>query len=136
MLIELTATIVKTDDAVKREMIIFTVGTQEFCVDILSVRAVCGWRPAVPLLHAPSFVCGLVKLGHSLSHYRCRYVPGPAADKTGELNKEDKTKINGRSRGIVLIPSSVLQCPRVFEDLRRAIGRRLYLKLVTILCVS
>jgi len=43
--------------------ITFIVGAQEFCVDIMSVAVVCRWRPLIPLLHAPVFVCGLLHIG-------------------------------------------------------------------------
>ncbi len=51
-----------TDGAVKREMITFLVGTQEFCVDVMSVREIRVWMPVTPLVHAPSFVCGMLNL--------------------------------------------------------------------------
>ncbi len=50
------------DGAVKREMITFLVGTQEFCVDVMSVREIRVWTPATPVAHAPSFMCGVINL--------------------------------------------------------------------------
>jgi purine-binding chemotaxis protein CheW len=52
----------KTDGVTKREMITFLVGAQEFCVDVMSVREIRVWTPATPLVHAPSFVCGVINL--------------------------------------------------------------------------
>lgn len=46
----------------KREMISFTTGAQEFCVDIQSVREIRGWTPATPMPHAPEFVRGVINL--------------------------------------------------------------------------
>jgi purine-binding chemotaxis protein CheW len=48
----------RTDGAMKREMITFLVGAQEFCVDVMSVREIRVWMP----VHAPSFVQGMLDL--------------------------------------------------------------------------
>jgi len=52
----------RTEGAVKREMITFLVGTQEFCVDVMVVREIRVWTPATPVAHAPSFMCGVINL--------------------------------------------------------------------------
>ncbi len=52
----------KTDGAGSRELISFLIGTQEFCVDIMSVREIRGWTPATPLPHSPPFVRGVINL--------------------------------------------------------------------------
>jgi len=52
----------KTPGAVKREMITFMVGAQEFCVDVMSVREIRVWMPVTPLVHAPFFVRGMLDL--------------------------------------------------------------------------
>jgi purine-binding chemotaxis protein CheW len=52
----------RTEGAAKREMIAFLVGAQEFCVDVMSVREIRVWMPVTPLVHAPSFVCGMLNL--------------------------------------------------------------------------
>lgn len=52
----------KTDGAAAREMITFVIGTQEFCVDVMSVREIRVWTPATPVAHAPDFVCGVINL--------------------------------------------------------------------------
>jgi purine-binding chemotaxis protein CheW len=46
----------------KREVITFFVGIQEFCVDVMAVREIRVWMPVTPLVHAPSFVCGMLNL--------------------------------------------------------------------------
>ena len=51
----------RTDRGV-REYITFRVGTQYFCVDIMSVREIRGWTPATTLPHAPGFVRGVINL--------------------------------------------------------------------------
>ena len=38
------------------------IGSQEFCVDIMSVREIRGWTPATPLPHSPGFVRGVINL--------------------------------------------------------------------------
>ena len=52
----------KTEGAGSRELISFLIGTQEFCVDIMSVREIRGWTPATPLPHSPPFVRGVINL--------------------------------------------------------------------------
>ncbi len=52
----------KTDGAASRELISFLIGTQEFCVDIMSVREIRGWTPATALPQSPSFVRGVINL--------------------------------------------------------------------------
>ena len=53
----------KTDGvAASRELISFLIGTQEFCVDIMSVREIRGWTPATPLPHSPGYVRGVINL--------------------------------------------------------------------------
>ncbi len=45
-----------------REYITFRIGTQYFCVDIMSVREIRGWTPATALPRAPGFVRGVINL--------------------------------------------------------------------------
>ncbi len=52
----------KSDGAASRELISFLIGTQEFCVDIMSVREIRGWTPATPLPHSPAYVRGVINL--------------------------------------------------------------------------
>jgi purine-binding chemotaxis protein CheW len=52
----------KSDSARAREMITFAIGTQEFCVDVMSVREIRVWTPATPVAHAPDYVCGVINL--------------------------------------------------------------------------
>jgi purine-binding chemotaxis protein CheW len=44
------------------EFVAFRIGTQEFCVDIMSVREIRGWTPATALPQSPSFVRGVINL--------------------------------------------------------------------------
>src|SRR5260370_4338395 len=52
----------KAEGAAAREMITCLIGSQEFCVDVMSVREIRVWTPATPVAHAPSFVCGVINL--------------------------------------------------------------------------
>ena len=49
-------------DLRNRELIVFRIQDQEFCVDIMAVREIRGWTPATPLPQAPSFVRGVINL--------------------------------------------------------------------------
>lgn len=44
------------------ELIAFRIGSQEFCVDIMSVREIRGWTPATPLPRSPSYMKGVINL--------------------------------------------------------------------------
>ncbi len=52
----------KTDGAKVHELIAVRIGTQEFCVDVMSVREIRGWTCATPLPQAPPFVRGVINL--------------------------------------------------------------------------
>ncbi|HYE88295.1 MAG TPA: chemotaxis protein CheW [Vicinamibacterales bacterium] len=43
-------------------MIVFRIGGQEFCVDIMSVREIRGWTPATVLPRSPGYVRGVINL--------------------------------------------------------------------------
>ena len=45
-----------------RELIAFRIGSQEFCVDIMSVREIRGWTPATPLPRSPGYMKGVINL--------------------------------------------------------------------------
>jgi purine-binding chemotaxis protein CheW len=45
-----------------RELIAFTVGGQEFCIDVMQVREIRGWTPATVLPHSQPFVRGVINL--------------------------------------------------------------------------
>lgn len=53
---------IKAGAAGTRELIAFRIGTQEFCIDIMSIREIRGWTPATPLPKAPGFVRGVINL--------------------------------------------------------------------------
>jgi len=44
------------------ELLTFRVGSQEYSVDIMSVREIRGWTNATPLPHTPRFVRGVINL--------------------------------------------------------------------------
>ena len=45
-----------------REVITFNLASQEFCVDIMTVREIRGWTPATALPQSPTYVRGVVNL--------------------------------------------------------------------------
>jgi purine-binding chemotaxis protein CheW len=45
-----------------RELIAFRIGDQEFCVNIMSVREIRGWTPAMPMPHVPAYILGVINL--------------------------------------------------------------------------
>lgn len=56
----MTDTITGAKDAC--EFIVFRIGAQEFCIDIMSVREIRGWTPATALPHTPHYVRGVINL--------------------------------------------------------------------------
>ncbi|RDJ15362.1 chemotaxis protein CheW [Rhizobium grahamii] len=52
----------KNLSAGSRELIAFRIGDQEFCVDIMSVREIRGWTPAMAMPHSPSYMRGVINL--------------------------------------------------------------------------
>ena len=40
----------------------FTLGRNEFCVDIMTIREIGGWSEPTPLPHSPLYVCGVINL--------------------------------------------------------------------------
>jgi len=52
----------RQDSAEPREFVAFTIGAQEFCVDIMAVREIRGWTPETGLPRAPAYVRGVINL--------------------------------------------------------------------------
>ncbi|MEQ1714581.1 MAG: chemotaxis protein CheW [Hyphomicrobium sp.] len=46
----------------KSEYVAFRVGSQEYCVDIMSVREIRGWTHATPLPRSPVYMRGVINL--------------------------------------------------------------------------
>lgn len=46
----------------QNELIAFRIGSQEFCVDVMSIREIRGWTAATPLPQCPDFICGVINL--------------------------------------------------------------------------
>jgi purine-binding chemotaxis protein CheW len=44
------------------ELIAFTIGDQEFCVEVMAVREIRGWTPATPMPLSPGYVRGVINL--------------------------------------------------------------------------
>lgn len=45
-----------------RQLISFSVGEQEFCVDVTTVREIRGWTPATPIPRSPDYLRGVINL--------------------------------------------------------------------------
>jgi len=54
--------IAQNDALPNRELIVFRLGIQEFCVDIMSVRDLRGWTQTTTLPHSPHYVRGVINL--------------------------------------------------------------------------
>jgi purine-binding chemotaxis protein CheW len=52
----------ESEGAKALEVLAFRVASQDFGVDVMSVREIRGWTPATALPHAPSFLCGVINL--------------------------------------------------------------------------
>ncbi|WP_244577912.1 chemotaxis protein CheW [Hoeflea halophila] len=44
------------------ELMAFSLGDQEFCIEVVSVREIRSWTPATVLPHSPDHVCGVINL--------------------------------------------------------------------------
>lgn len=49
-------------ETTSRELLTFRLGTQEYALDIMSVREIRGWTKTTPMPHAPSFMRGVINL--------------------------------------------------------------------------
>lgn len=45
-----------------RELLTFKLGSQEYALDIMSVREIRGWTKTTPMPHAPAFMRGVINL--------------------------------------------------------------------------
>ncbi len=48
--------------AEKKEFLAFTLGSEEYCIDILKVQEIRGYEPVTPLPNTPAFMKGVVNL--------------------------------------------------------------------------
>lgn len=49
-------------DQSSRELLTFKLGSQEYALDIMSVREIRGWTKTTPMPHAPDFMRGVINL--------------------------------------------------------------------------
>ena len=49
-------------DSTTNELLTFTLGQQEYALDIMSVREIRGWTKGTPMPHAPVFMRGVINL--------------------------------------------------------------------------
>lgn len=52
----------KTHGTAANKLVAFHIGTQEFCIDVMSVREIRSWSSATPLPQAPRYVRGVIDL--------------------------------------------------------------------------
>ena len=79
-----------TNDA-RQEFIVFRIGAQEFCLDIMSVREIRGWTQATVLPHAPGYVRGVINLRGSVL---------PVVDLSDRLGF---APIEGNARQVIIV---------------------------------
>ena len=48
--------------ATARQFISFTIGAEEYGVDIMAIREIKGWTPATPLPNVPDYIRGVINL--------------------------------------------------------------------------
>ena len=75
----------------RQEFIVFRVGAQEFCLDIMTVREIRGWTQATVLPHAPGYVRGVINLRGSVL---------PVVDLSDRLGF---TPIEGNARQVIIV---------------------------------
>jgi purine-binding chemotaxis protein CheW len=52
----------QTDPPIGRELIVVEIATQQFAIDIMSVREIRGWTASTRLPHAPEHILGMINL--------------------------------------------------------------------------
>jgi len=65
-MIEIQTSADNTTAESKGEYVAFRIGSQEFCINILSIREIRGWTQETALPHVPSFVRGVINLRGSI----------------------------------------------------------------------
>jgi purine-binding chemotaxis protein CheW len=50
------------DTALRREFIVFRLGNQDYCIDIMHVREIRGWTPTTPIPHSQPYMLGVINL--------------------------------------------------------------------------
>lgn len=102
------------------ELLSFRLGTQEYSVDIMSVREIRGWTRATPLPHSPAHVTGVINLrGTVLPVVDLSTRLGMAPVAADARNVIIVVQVNGHSAGLLVdgvsdilaLPQSDLQPP-------------------------
>lgn len=57
---------IASEHSIARELVAFRVDSQEYCVDIMSVREIRGWTPATAIPQSPDYVRGVINLRGSV----------------------------------------------------------------------
>ena len=120
------AVVDKSDGAAVREMITFLIATQEFCIDVMTVREIRGWTPATPVAHAPAFVSGVINLrGKIIPVMDLRKRFGQTEIQQDKRNRILVVELDNKLLGLIVnsasevlkIPPSDIEAPgSVFAD--------------------
>lgn len=121
-----------------RELVAFKTASQDFCIDILTVREIRGWSKPALLPHAPEYVEGVINLRGSvvpIVDLACRL----GLEKTEEKSRNVVivTALQGKIVGLLVeavtdilsvLKSEIKQPPDINKDDIRTVVRGLVLR--------
>lgn len=86
-----------------KQYVSFSIGKEEYCVDIIFVREIKGWVPVTPLPNAPEFMLGVLNLRGvivPIFDMRCRF--GMGETQTSSLHVMIIVAVADRVMGILV----------------------------------
>lgn len=86
-----------------RQYVSFTIGEEEYCVDIIFIREIKGWVPVTPLPNSPEYMLGVLNLRGvvvPIFDMRCRF--GMGETQTSSLHVMIIVAIGDRVMGILV----------------------------------
>jgi purine-binding chemotaxis protein CheW len=115
------------------EVISFCIGAQEFCVDIMAVREIRGWTPAMPMPQAPPYLLGVIDLrGAVLPIFDLAERLGIGTTTPTKNNVIIVVQVGGQTAGLLvdgmrdiltLVPDTVQAVPDIgSDDVRRFVS--------------
>lgn len=123
------ASVMRRDGETAREMITFLVGSQEFGIDVMSVREIRVWTPATPIAHAPSYVSGIINLRGAvlpIVDFAARLGFPPAQPTTrhailvAQIGEQAVgLLVEGVSEILTITPDQIQPLPNVASDIAR-----------------
>ncbi|MWB77440.1 chemotaxis protein CheW [Pseudooceanicola sp. 216_PA32_1] len=85
------------------ELLTFRVADQEYSLDIMSVREICGWTRTTPMPHAPAFMRGVINLrGTVLPVMDLALRLNMQSQKTSDRNVIIVVTLNGTLTGLLV----------------------------------